>query len=261
MKTYGMAIITTTLLVGGGFSQASVANDTDQWHYEVTPYLLAAGMEGTVGVKDHTADVDASFSDIVDNLNMGFMGIFTAKKGPWTFALEGVYMKLDDSGASSVTGPGGFVSRKGELDVTNSMYIAQGTVGYRLVDGKTKLNGHGGLRYTKLEVDMDIVIQFDEPQPFGGAASEEGSENWVDAVVGLHVMHPVSDMVTLTGYVDIGGGGSDLTYQVMAGVNWEFHKGYTAKLGYRYLYWDYEDDGFVWDMAAKGPYLGLGIRF
>ena len=25
--------------------------------------------------------------------------------------------------------------------------------------------------------------------------------------------------------------------------------------------WDYEDDGSVWDMAASGPYLGLGIRF
>jgi opacity protein-like surface antigen len=60
---------------------------------------------------------------------------------------------------------------------------------------------------------------------------------------------------------DLGGGGSDFTYQLMAGVNWGFGENLSAKLGYRYLAWDYEDDGSVWDMSASGPYLGLGIRF
>jgi hypothetical protein len=27
------------------------------------------------------------------------------------------------------------------------------------------------------------------------------------------------------------------------------------------MYWDYEEDGTVWDIAASGPYLGLGIQF
>lgn len=31
--------------------------------------------------------------------------------------------------------------------------------------------------------------------------------------------------------------------------------------GYRYYYQDYKDNSFVWDMAAHGLYLGLGIRF
>lgn len=140
------------------------------------------------------------------------------------------------------------------------MYIAQGTIGYQLLDDKTSLYAIGALRYTDLEVEMDVEVAY-APPPFGGSLSADGSDDWIDAVAGLHAVHPLSDAVSLVGYGDIGAGGSDLTYQVMAGVNWEFNDGYTAKLGYRRLYWDYEDGGTVWDMTAEGPYLGLGIRF
>lgn len=260
MSRYVMAALLSFWCVGG--SQAFASNDTDQWQYEITPYLLVAGMEGTTGVRGFNADLDASFSDIVDNLDMGFMGMFSARKGPWTLTFEGVYIDLSNETTSPITGPEGFFTGNGKLDVVSTMYIAQGTVGYQLVEnGNTTLNGFGALRYTKMDVDMDVVIEFDSPPPFEGAASEGDTENWLDAVVGLHALYAVSDKTTLLGYLDIGGGGSDLTYQLMAGVNWEFSKGYTAKLGYRHLYWDYEDAGFVWDMTAKGPYLGLGIRF
>ncbi|MCP4285706.1 MAG: hypothetical protein GY792_14820 [Gammaproteobacteria bacterium] len=249
-------LLTSTIFI----SQISAASETDKWQFEVTPYLLAAGMDGTVGVHGHTADIDVSFSDILDDLDSGFMGLFTAKKGPWTLALEGVYMKLEGGSSNTVTGPGGILSRSGKLGITNTMYIAQGSVAYRILDDKTKLDVIGAIRYTDLKVKIDVEKTFTLP-PFGGSRSEEGSEGWIDAVVGVRALHPVSDRVLLLGYADIGAGGSDLTYQVMVGANWEFSEGYTAKLGYRHLYWDYEDGGTVWDMTASGPYLGLGIQF
>jgi hypothetical protein len=258
MGTLNKGVMASLLtgLISNGASPAA----TDQWQFEVTPYLLAAGMDGTVGIRGHEADVDMSFSDIWDDLDGGFMGLFTAKKGPWLLAFEGVYIKLEDGASRTITGPGGIVSRDGELDVTNTMYIAQGTVGYQVMDDRTKLYVLGALRYTDLEVEMDVDVAF-SPPPFDGSLSEDGSDSWIDAVVGLHAVHSVSDVVSLVGYADIGAGGSDLTYQLEAGVNWEFNEGYTAKIGYRYLYWDYEDGGNVWDIAVSGPYLGLGIRF
>jgi opacity protein-like surface antigen len=63
------------------------------------------------------------------------------------------------------------------------------------------------------------------------------------------------------GYVDVGGGGSDFTWQALAGVDWEFAKGRTLRLGYRELSWDYSHGGVVWDMKMHGPYAGLGFRF
>jgi len=242
--------------------QPCTAAETGGWQFEATPYLFAAGMSGTVGVRGVKTDVDASFSEMLNHLDSAFMGLVTAQKGPWTFGLEGFYVKLDDSTSKATSSSTGAVSANGRLDVTSKMYIAQGSVGYRVLDERTKLDLIGALRYTKLDNDLEVTTQFTPGIVFpGGRRNAGGTKNWTDAVVGLRALHRVSDKISLLGYVDAGAGGSDLTYQAMAGVNWEFGKGYTAKLGYRYLHWDYKDNGFTWDVALKGPYLGLGIRF
>lgn len=255
-----IALSLTALLLCTG--QAVMAAGNDAWQYEVTPYFLAAGLDGKVGVRGVTTDVDLSFSDILDSLDSGFMGIFSARKGLWSYTLEGVYFKLEDQGSKTVTGAFGSVAVAGALEVTSKVYVYQGTVGYRVLDGTTTVDLLGALRYTKLDADMNVAITTTPGIVFpGGATSAGGSDSWTDAVVGVYAIHPVSDNVALVGYADVGAGGSDLTYQVIAGANWEFSKGYTAKAGYRILDWDYENDGIVWDMTASGMYLGLGIRF
>jgi hypothetical protein len=259
-----MQISRKTLLpafgLGLAVSQNIVAAEADTWQFEVTPYLLAAGLDGTVGVAGYKADVDASFGDILDNLDGGFMGIFEAQKGPWQFGVEAVYMELGSETVKKLEGPGGILSAKGKLKATSTMKIYQGSIGYRVKDDVTKVDVIGAARYTKLATDMKVKLNFDPPV-FNGSRGAKGSDSWIDGVVGMRVTHPVSDAVTLMGYADVGAGGSDLTYQFLAGANWEFKEGFAAKFGYRYLYWDYEDGGNVWDIAASGPYLGLGIRF
>jgi hypothetical protein len=239
-----------------------LAAENGGWQYEATPYLFASGLDGTVGVSGFTTEVDASFSDILENLDGGFMGLFTARRGPWLFALEGVYMRLESEQSRTVTGPGGLVSVNGQLDVTNKLYVVQGSAGYRVLDGRTKVDLLGAARWTKLDADLSVQVQFTPGIVFpGGSLSANGNESWTDFVVGAQVTHPISDTVALYGYADVGAGGSDMSYQLVGGVNWEFARNFTAKAGYRHLYWDYEDDGVVWDMAANGLYLGLGIRF
>lgn len=261
MRSFASAALAAVCL-GVSTSPSATAADTDSWRFEVTPYLLGARMDGTVGVRGYTTDVDASFDEILDHLDAGFMGLFTAQKGPWSFGFEAVYMKLEDGNSGGVTGPGGVVSVNGQLDVTSRLYVYQGTVGYRVLDRGTQVDVLGAVRYTDLDVDLDVAAQFTPGVVFpGGARSAGGSEGWADVVVGARILHPLTDQVALLGYVDVGGGGSDLTYQFIGGVNWEFTKNFVAKIGYRYLYWDYENNGTVWDMAARGPYLGLGIRF
>ena len=34
-----------------------------------------------------------------------------------------------------------------------------------------------------------------------------------------------------------------------------------ASAGYRYLHFDYDKNGFLYNMDYKGAYLGLGIKF
>lgn len=161
------------VFLGLGANQPAAAAD-EAWKYEVTPYLLAAGMKGTMGVRDHTAPLDISFSDIAKNLDAGFMGMFTSQKGPWTLSMEGVYMKLSGGKSGSVTGPGGVAQVGGQLDIENSMYIVQGSVGYRVLDEKTKVDLIGAVRWTKLDVGVSVETTFPGPI-FGGAASASGS--------------------------------------------------------------------------------------
>jgi hypothetical protein len=82
-------------------------------------------------------------------------------------------------------------------------------------------------------------------------------------VIGVRATTPIAERWTLVSYFDIGGFGvgSDLTYQGVLGVNWQASRTFAVKGGYRYFYQDYDNDGFVWDMAAHGLYLGLGIGF
>lgn len=244
-----------------GFAPISHAAD-DGWHFEVTPYLFAAGLDGSVGLRGVTANVDASFSDLLDNLDQGFMALFTARRGPWTLGLEGVYMKIEDEATQSVTGPFGQVTASGALNVTSSLYVYQGSVGYRVLDDAVKVDLIGAVRHTRLDLDLKVQRITNPGIVFpGGTTTADGSENWTDVVAGVSAMAPLNDHWSLVGYADIGAGGSDLTYQVIAGANWAFSDTFAAKFGYRVLAWDYEDDGTVWDIKASGPYLGLGIRF
>ena len=66
---------------------------------------------------------------------------------------------------------------------------------------------------------------------------------------------------TLVGYGEVGGGGTRLSWQAIAGVNWHFSKHLSGKFGYRYLSLDYDHDQLLYDVAMAGPYAGLGIRF
>jgi opacity protein-like surface antigen len=247
-------------LIGAGGQSASAGQGG--WTFEVTPYLFAAGLNGTAGARGIEADVDASFSDIWDNLDIGLMGLFEARNGPWSVTFDALYFEVSDQASKTVTGPLGQVTVNGALDVSSSVTVLQPSAWYRVLDERTKVDLGAGLRYTRLSLDLEVGITTDPGIIFpGGGRSVSGSESWVDMIVGARVSHPISDRWSLTGYADVGGGGSSLTYQLVAGADWALNDRFTARAGYRYSYWDYEDGGTVWDMSASGLYLGLGIAF
>jgi opacity protein-like surface antigen len=253
---------TTLALAVPAAAQTAVRSESDTWQFEVTPYLFGSALSGTTGVGGVTADVDMSFGDIVENLDSGFMAMFEARKGPWGFGFDGVYFKLKDQKTSSWQGPGGIGSATGDLEATMTEQIYQLAAMYRLSDAAIKIDAIGAARYTRLDTDLDLVFTTGPLLP-GGARNLSASESWWDPVIGIRVIVPLAEQWSFVGYADIGGFGvgSDVTYQVLAGVNWQFSETFSAKAGYRYFYQDYEHNGFVWDMTASGFYLGAGFRF
>lgn len=234
----------------------------DKWQFEISPYFFAAGLYGTTGVRQVQGEVEKDFGDILEDLEMGGMLAVEVRKGSWAFIFDSIYMRLGGQQFKSWQGPGGIGSLTGTLEATTTLQIYQPSLGYRVLDGRTKLDVIGAGRYTQLDADLNLVVTTGGLLP-GGSRQVSGKEGWWDPVVGTRVLAPFAQKWAFTGYADIGGFGvgSDLTYQLVAGVKWQFSKVVSMKLDYRYLYQDYEKDGFVWDMAAHGPLLGFGFSF
>jgi hypothetical protein len=129
-------------------------------------------------------------------------------------------------------------------------------VGYNLARREgAALDVVGGIRYWHLSVELDFSAG---TLPAAGAS---GSRNWVDAVVGLRGKAHLSPRWFVVGKGDFGGGGSNFTYQLFGGVGAQICKSVSLVVGYRDLDVDYDRSGFKFDMAIKGPVLGVGIKF
>jgi len=232
------------------------------WQFEIIPYIWAAGMKGDVQSGSlPKISTDVSFSDILDVLDFGLMGAFEARKGRWGVLFDAIYMKLSTGGTASRTGPGpvgATATASANLEMKQTMLAA--AAAYRTVEGRSPVDVIGGLRYIKLEASADINASF---FALTGTVSRSADKGWVDPYIGVRIQHPIADRWTLLGYGDIGGFGvgSDFTWQAIVGVNYDFSKSVSGKLGYRYLSVDYDKDGFLYDMDSYGVYLGVGIRF
>ncbi len=52
-----------------------------------------------------------------------------------------------------------------------------------------------------------------------------------------------------------------LTLNAFGAVGYQWNRTFSTELGYRYLYVDYAHDGFVFDAATKGLFLGATFKF
>ena len=254
----GLLLVAVTGYQRPAFAQNENAEDV--WEVEITPYLFAAGLKGTVGFKGVTADIDVGTDQLLDNLNKAFMLFATAEKNNWVFALDTMYFNLEAEQARSWQGPLGNSSTADlKADVEEQIFALAG--GRRIVDDRSKLDLLAVARYTGMETTLGLKLTTGPDLLPDGSRSITVKESWWDAAIAVKGKLPIAQKWDLTGYADVGAGGSDLTYQLMLGVNWQFSKTFSAKLGYRYLYQDYKANDLVWDMATSGGYLGLGIRF
>jgi hypothetical protein len=71
-------MLTALLSVSAAAQQSGSTTDTDPYGWKVNwvPfYLWMSGFNGNFGVRGHVTLVDASFSDVFDKLNIGYMTV------------------------------------------------------------------------------------------------------------------------------------------------------------------------------------------
>jgi hypothetical protein len=215
------------------------------WRHEVAPYVWGSAMEGSASVGDADVHVDMSFGDIVDDLEMGFMGAYRASRDRLSFTVDVVYMALGQHGR----GPVGLASA--DIDVDQTAFRVD--AGYAVTENLTLI---GGLRYNDLSVEIDLRGPL-------GERRRAGDEQWLDPLIGAAWRIPFGDEWSATLSADVGGFGiaSDLAWQGQAVLRWQATPTLGVLAAYRYFDMDYDDDDFTYDMAISGPALGVAFTF
>jgi len=269
MRVKTVLMITLGLLCTAAYSQDESVG-TDKWDVEFTPYFWAAELDGDATLRGRTGPVDVSFSDLLDNLDIAFMGRVEAWKGEWGLFLDGLYMDL---GAEFST-PQGAVS----ADIDVKMTMLEFGLGYRLLetpigqDNEQKLSFDllGGGRYMNLEGEVDVRTG----GPLSGLGLTIGRtfgrrEEWVDPIVGGRLKWGIDDKLAIAVRSDFGGfdigDGSNLSWNLLAGIDYKLSKNKNLKVGYRIFDIDYDSGSgnkeFGLDAQFRGPIFGLTIKF
>ena len=91
-----LAALTAAVLILAA-PQLGAQSGADSWEFAIAPYLVAAGMDGSITVKGIEADVDVPFSDIIDNLDFAAMVHFDMRNDRWVLSSDLFYVDLEGS--------------------------------------------------------------------------------------------------------------------------------------------------------------------
>ncbi len=88
-------------------------------------------------------------------------------------------------------------------------------------------------------------------------------ENWVDPIIGFRARFNLTKAFYLTGETDVGGFGigSDIAWQAQAALGCQITRNIYSELGYRFLYDDYRDTNFLYQVTMHGAQITVGLNF
>jgi hypothetical protein len=112
----------------------------------------------------------------------------------------------------------------------------------------------GGLRAWSIDAAVSV--------PLAGVNVSPGMD-FVDPVIAVRGVTPLSDRWSLLGYLDVGGFGvgSDLTWQAAVAANYQASDTLYLSVGWRHLFVDYASGGSAFQGAMTGPVVGATFRF
>jgi len=245
ISTAGTIILLMIALVcPAAYGQES--DSKKDWEFALAPmYLWAVSINGDQTVKGKDVDLDIPFSDIFDNLNgavtFHFEGVH---KQSWGFFTDLNYIKLEPD--------------DGSTDIDYTQILGEVAAFYRLIENDLAIDGFGGLRYSSMDVELDL------PR---GKRDVDQRKDWIDPFVGLRWKWPLGEKWALRLRGDVGGFsiGSRLTMNAVGLVDFKPWKHLGFFGGYRALYQDYSTGSgrhrFSYDATMHGPALGLNITW
>ena len=221
-----------------------------EWRFEVTPYLWATGIKGTLGLDSGLAkSADFTTSNVLGALKSGGMISAEAHKGSWGLMGDVISATLQKTGAIPVEG--GSLGDK----VTVQQTILTGVATYTVANTKdVYVDALFGARAIYATASLNV----------SGYGTASKTTSTVDPIVGTKGRYRIADStwyVPFYGDIGSGGGTTNLTWQVMAGVGKTFNQLVDASLTYRALYYDMKDGGVLQKTTMFGPQVAVTFKF
>jgi hypothetical protein len=232
-------------------------------------YLPTVGGSSTVPADPAGGSINVDAGNMLDNLKGTVMGTLEAHNGRWGAFTDVVYLKLgntkDQSRDFTIGDIGLPAGTSAHLDWRLKGVVWTLAGQYRLVSrpGLT-LDALGGARLLSLQQDLtwDITGNIG-PIASSGRAGSSGSKNSVwDGIVGVKGQYGFGRRGQWYApfYVDVGTGGSDLTWQAAAGIGYAFAWGGITAM-WRHLDYDLKPGKTLNDINFDGPMVGVTFRW
>ena len=221
----------------------------------ITPYGWFTWMDlkATPDNGSGSTSMSLDLDDILDALKFTFMVAGDVHYGRIGLLHDFIYTDLGFDG--QLSGP---FSSKVDVDVTMLMSTTALSYQVYVEDGKL-IEPFAGVRY----VDMKTDITVKGGGPLGLSKSADVDVNWWDPVIGVRGRMPLTEKLSASGFVDIGGFGvgSEFTWEIFGGLDYAFTKRFSANAGFRYMSIDYDASDADVKMEMYGPVLGMTVRF
>lgn len=234
-------------ITGSKTTLAQNSSNLDPWQYTGSLYLWGAGIQSTAA---NGSEIDVSFSDILEGLDLTFMGALGGQRGKWMWLADYIYLDLSQDDGGVIPGTG--VALDARVKVRSNVFNM--VVGRNVYEtDKAAMNVVFGTRY--LDLKTSLTASAIGPLGMGGPERRvsAGDDNW-DAIIGVRGEMIIDDNWFIPYHFDYGAGDSDSTWQAIGGVGYRFGWGDLVGV-YRYLDWEFESGTPIQDIAISGPAL------
>lgn len=256
LRTMGFALLAVVSLSG-----AAGASD---WEWNVTPYLWATDVGADVSINDRqVADMEIGFDDLADDLELTAQGHIEGRRGRHGVMLDVFYVHLagDDKRFALPPPLAGEATAEGDLTLT---IINAGGVFNPRGDGEGFSLLYGG---RAVDRDIEVDARFAVAPGVTLARGYAVSETLYDALLGARYIGRLTPRWTYALQADASTGGTELTWDALAGIGYSFGESgrYTLIAGYRYMDIELEKDNDLGQIDAEvtlsGFISGLRISF
>ena len=275
--TLGAVILTGATVMD---ARAQGADERSGWSFQVGLYAWLPTFDGSLNYAlptglAGTASVKAEANNYLSDLNFAAMIAAEARYDRFSVVTDLMYVDLGSSSshvesANPAALPSNPISSTQNLGVDSSLQATIWTLagGYTLASGDWgNVDVLGGFRLLSLDARTNYNLTLDVSGPRGNgvilprSGRLSGSDDIWNAIIGLRGRLLIGDSgFFVPYYVDVGAGGSNLTWQAFSGIGYQ--TGWAGvSLGYRYMSFNQGSSDLVEKLSMGGAYLAVNFTF